>query len=312
MRLCHSDAKQYDGHNEVTGYTIVPVGNDFPHIVMATHPTRQAIGYCTHCLVGFHAPHSVKNPVNLAKHFKAHTCAEKQVRTRKVTVATEDASGNVVTKKEMQTGGVTVTEEILNGWKKQFPRFEIKCNDAMDYDIMGTLRKAVIDSHMFDAVKSQQKQAPAAEATVPISGDMYLQVMQSFVGDKAIGAMMAADIKAEQDKALEVDADDSDAEPQEADYRKALRSRLFRSIALQAKLDKMAADAKEFERKRGELEDAVERERSRVVRMELQLQQECAAAARREHERDDEIRKLRAALQQCQSKIELIVDDKKF
>ena len=33
---------------------------------------------------------------------------------------------------------------------------------------------------------------------------------------------------------------------------------------------------------------------------------------RREAERDEEIRTLRAALQQCQSKIELVVDDKKF
>ena len=42
------------------------------------------------------------------------------------------------------------------------------------------------------------------------------------------------------------------------------------------------------------------------------MQQECQAAARREAERDEEIRVLRAALQQYQSKIELVVDDKKF
>lgn len=311
MRLCHTDKTKYEGHNELTGYTFLPVGNDFPHIVMATHPTRQAIGYCTQCFVGFHAPHSVKNPANLAKHFKAHTCAEKQTRTRKVTVTSEDVSGNIITKKEMQTGGVTITEETLTDWKKQYPRFEIKFNDNLSQDIMGSLRKAVIDSHLLDAVRVQQKQAPAVEAA-PVSGDIYLQVMQSFVGDGKIGAIMSADIKEEQAKALSVDDDDSEAEVQEADYRKALRSRIMHAVTLQAKIDKMSANAKEFERKCGELEDAADRERSRAARIELQMQQECQAAARREAERDEEIRTLRAALQQCQSKIELVVDDKKF
>jgi hypothetical protein len=302
MHRHHADKSQYVGYNELTGYTFTPVGDDYPHIVMATHPTRQAIGYCTQCFTGFHGPAHVKNPVTLAKHFKTHTCAEKQVRTRKVTVTTEDGSGNVTVKKETQTGGYTVTEEMLSGWKKQYPRIEIKLNDNLDYDIESTVRKAIVDSHMLDTVRSQQKQAPAAEvAPAAVSGDIYLQVMQSFVSDSKIGAMMAADIKAEQDKALDIDEDDSDAELQEADYRKALRSRILRAVTLQTKLDKMAADATQFQNKCDELEDAADRERAHVARLQLELQQERMAAARREQEQAEEIRQLRAALQQYKS-----------
>ena len=299
MHRQHADKSQYVGYNELTGYTFTPVGDDYPHIVMATHPTRQAIGYCMQCFTGFHGPAHVKNPVTLAKHFKTHTCAEKQVRTRKVTVTTEDGSGNVTVKKETQTGGYTVTEEMLSGWKKQYPRIEIKLNDNLDYDIESTVRKAIVDSHMLDAVKAQQKQqeAVAQVASTVVTDDMYLCVMQSFVGDNVIGALMAANIKAEQAKAFDEDLDD----PEEADYRKALRTCIKQGVVLQKKLDTMAADAKDFNRKCDELEDAADRERAHVARLQLELQQERMAAARREQEQAEEIRQLRAALQQYKS-----------
>lgn len=299
MHRHHADKSQYVGYNELTGYTFTPVGDDYPHIVMATHPTRQAIGYCMQCFTGFHGPASVKNPANLAKHFKTHTCAEKQVRTRKVVVTSEDASGNVTTKKEMQTGGYTITEQMLDGWKKQYPRFEIKVTDSLDYDIEGSIRKAVVDSHTLDAVKAQQKQQETVAQVAPavVTDDMYLHVMQSFVGDNIIGAMMAADIKAEQAKAFDEDLD----EPEEADYRKALRNRIKQGVVLQKKLDTAAADAKDFNRKYEALQDELDRERSRTARVELELQQERMAAARRESEQAEEIRQLRAALQQYKS-----------
>lgn len=313
LALCHKNREEYSGYKECTNFSFSCAGDDYPHLFIAEKRgvPNQYVGYCTGCYKAVAFPKYVRTLESACKHIKEHCCVGKQVRTRKVTVVAEGVSGNITVKQEMQTGGVKITEETLDSWKQQYPRFEIKCNENLDYDIMGTLRKAVIDSHLLDAVKTQQKQAPAAEVA-PVSGDIYLQVMQSFVGDKVIGAMMAADIKAEQDKALEVDDDDSDCELQEPDYRKALRSRLVRTKILQEKVDRAEAAAKDVQRIHGDLEDAVERERSKVKQVQLQMEQERASAARREQERDDEIRILRAALQQHQSKIELVVDDKKF
>jgi hypothetical protein len=155
---------------------------------------------------------------------------------------------------------------------------------------------------MLDTVRSQQKQAPVAEvAPAAVSGDIYLQVMQSFVNSKGIGTMMAEDIKAEQDKEFDIDHDDANAKAQEANYRGALYTRIYQTVVLQKKLDKMAADAKDFNRKCDELEDAADRERAHVARLQLELQQERMAAARREQEQAEEIRQLRAALQQYKS-----------
>jgi hypothetical protein len=246
---------------------------------------------------------------------KEHMCVGKQVRTRKVTVKSEESPGNTITKTEMQTGGVKVTEEMLTKWKEQNKWFEIlTVGEDMDYDILGSIKKAVVDSHQLYVLRQQMKQEAATPAisAAPVTGDMYLQVMQSFLNTPHIGDWMSVDIKAQQAKLLNTDDYDSDSAPPEPNYREALRSRLYQQKRLEDRIARMAEAAKQVERKCGELEDAADRERARATRLELQLQQECQAAARREAERDEEIRKLRAALQQCQSKIELIVDDKKF
>jgi hypothetical protein len=314
MRLCHSDAKQYDGHNEVTGYTLSPVGNDFPHIVMATHPTRQAIGYCTQCLVGFHAPHSVKNPVNLAKHFKAHTCVEKQVRTRKVTVATEDASGNVVTKKVMQTGGVTVTEEMLLAYKKRddMKHIEIEHTDAHNNpaDVLGTIEKALKQASKMcsPAVRAllTAPAAPAAAVAAP-AGDGPINweaACKELATHRRVKTMMANMMRDEQERVAKsvIEAQrDADADIEELDWYEFMAGVVYRASRVE-----LARKEKE------QLLEKIDLLEGKHKREMFELSERLAYIAKLSEERDEENRKLRAALQQCQSKIELIVDDKKF
>jgi hypothetical protein len=314
MQRVHPNKSDYVGYKPVTSYTFSAVGVSHPDLFFGQNKAGTCVGYCTKCYTGFH-PENATSIETALKRIKEHVCSEKQVRTRKVTVKAEDVSGNMITKTEMQTGVVKVTEEMLREWKNRNKWFEIlTVDESMDYDILGSIKKAVVDSHQLYLLRHQMKQETAVPVVTaaPVTGDMYLQVMQSFLTTPHIGEWMSVDIKAQQDKLLNTHDYDSESAPPEPNYREALRSRLYQQKRLEDRIARMAEAAKQFDRKIGELEDAANAANAREAVVKLQLQQECQAAARREAERDEEIRKLRAALQQCQSKIELVVDDKKF
>jgi len=317
MHRHHADKSQYTGYNELTGYTFTPVSDDYPHIVMATRASGgTTLGYCTQCFTGFYVK-GIINPVTLAKHFKTHTCAEKQTRTRKVVVKSEDASGNVTVKTEMQTGGVKITEEMIKSYLKEadMKYMGYETNETCDIDVQLTLETVFRDSSKLrsPAMKAALSAKPAEPVVTHVAeGEINWETICKDLARHGQIKRYMTEAMAEERSRVSAGVlaalEDPEADVDELDWYNFLVVELNKA-KLQKNANKQVSDLK---RQCGDLEDAADRERSRATRLELQLQQECQAAARREQERDEEIRNLRAALQQCQSKIELVVDDKKF
>lgn len=304
LALCHNKREEYVGYKECSNFTFSCVGEDYPHMFVAEKKgsPNQYVGYCTGCFKAISLPQYTRTMESACKHIKSHTCVPKQVRTRKVVVKTEDASGNVSLKKEMQTGGVRITEEMLDVWHKSYPKFEVlPLNDETDdYDILATLKEAAKRSHMFELYKQQQNKEAAKPAdTSATSDDIYLQVMKSFLTTPVIGEWMTADIKAEQDKLTNTDDYDSDGPPPEPNYREALRKRLFHQ-------KRLTDIAERMRKERGELLEKLDLAEGKYKRDMFESSEKLAYTARLLEERDEENRQLRAALQQYKSKLEVI------
>jgi hypothetical protein len=319
LRLCHADREEYVGYKACTDFTFLCVGADYPHLFVAEKKgtSNQYAGYCTGCYKAVPLPQYTRTFESACKHMKDHMCVGKQVRTYTKTVKSEDVSGNTITKTEMQTGAVKITEEMIKAYKKQLDmqHMEYETNESCDIDVQLTIENAFRDSSKLrsPAMKAALAPKPAESMIAHVSeGDINWEtVCKELCQHRQVKRYLSEEMAKEKARihaTVEASLVDSQVTAEELDW--------YDFMVVQMNMAKMYTEnevkASNFDRQRGDLEDAIEREKSRVRQVELKLQQECQAAARREAERDEEIRNLRAALQQCQSKIELVVDDKKF
>jgi hypothetical protein len=321
IALCHKDREEYVGYKACTDFTFSCVGADYPHMFVAEKKgsPNQYVGYCTGCYKAVSLPQYTRSMENACKHIKEHTCAEKQVRTRKVIVQSEDVSGNIVLKKEMQTGGVKFTEEMMLAYKKRpdMRYAELETMEDCSVDVLTSIENALKDSSKLKspamkAALTAQPAAPVVSAVPVADGDIdWTRVCKELSTHRRLKVIMPVMMRQEEERikaTVQASLNNADEEAEELDWFEFMSSIVYRA----KKMDDETARCKKFEREKNEALDNTDRERARATGLELKLQQECQAAARREAERDEEIRTLRAALQQCQSKIELVVDDKKF
>ncbi len=316
LRLCHSDREEYVGYKACTDFTFLCVGADYPHLFVAEKKgtPNQYAGYCTGCYKAVPLPQYTRTFESACKHMKDHMCVGKQVRTYTKTVKSEDVSGNTITKTEMQTGAVKITEEMIKGYLKEedMRYMGYETNEKCDIDVQLTIENAFRDSS-----KLRSPAMKAALMAKPViahveEGDINWETVCKDLARHGQIKRYMVEAMAEERKRV----NDSILAALEDPDEKAVELDWYDFLAVQINTAKLFKENEKktgnVDRQIGDLEDAIEREKSRVRQVELKLQQECQAAARREAERDEEIRNLRAALQQCQSKIELVVDDKKF
>lgn len=316
LALCHKDREEYVGYKECSNFTFSCVGDDYPHMFIAEKKgtPNQYVGYCTGCYKPVNLPTYTRTMESACKHIKVHTCVGKQTRTRKVVVTSEDASGNMITKKEMQTGGVRITAEMLEAYHKRddMKHFEICHAESADVqvDVLGTIESALKQaSKMSSPTVKALLTAPAAPVATSAAsaGDgpvNWEAACKELASHRRIKTMMTNMMRDEQQRVAQslIEAErDADADIEELDWYEFMAGVVYR------------ANRVELVRKEKEqLLEKLDLAEGKYKRDMFELSERLTYMAKLSEERDEENRKLRAALQQCQSKIELIVDDKKF
>jgi hypothetical protein len=315
LSLCHTDREEYVGYKACTDFTFLCVGADYPHLFVAEKKgsPNQYVGYCTGCFKAVPLPQYTRSLESACKHMKNHTCTGKQVRTYTKTVKSEDASGNVVLKKEMQTGSVHITEEMLVQYKKRADMryIELETNEDCDVEVLVSIENALKDSSKLKSPAMKAALAPKEAVTVAapvVSGDVdWTQVCKELSTHKVLKKYFPSSMAEEEERvqaSVQLSLTDPDEEAEELDWFEFIAASIHKGKTVKdvtAKMRKIDDEAK----------DAVQRAEAKVTMLELQISQARESAARREAYIEEETRKLRAALQQCQSKLESLVEVKK-
>jgi hypothetical protein len=309
-RLCHSDKAEYVGHKDATGFTFSAIGGDFPHLFVGEKKstTNTYVGYCVCCYKGFPAPSWCRSMDKAVKLIKEHTCAEKQVRTYTKVVKTEDANGNIVHKKEMQTGGVLITAEMILEYKE---RDEMKNMEVEVYEeahnnpvhVRATIESAFKTASKYNSPKVQAKlkasvsdqpepvPAPAPAPTPVQNGEIdWERVSKELCSHRKLKTYMPAQIQFELQRVEQTFKDsltDADIEAEEMDWFDFMGTMVARSARYDA-----------LRKEKDTLLDKMDCKEGEFKRNTFKMQQELEAALKREAERDEEIRTLRAALYQ--------------
>jgi hypothetical protein len=302
VKRTHCTKEDFVGFKPVTGYTFHAVGSDYPHLFVG-QKDRQYVGYCMECYHG--SVIGICNSLESAmeKH-KPHTCAGKQYRPPKeVTLTTKDASGNIVLKKEMQTGGVRITEEMLLQYKKrpEMRYIELETNETCDVEVLASIENALKDSSKLKSPAMKAALAPKPEpvaapvATSVVGGEVdWAQVCKELSAHRRLKTYFPASMAAEEARvqaSIQASLTDPDETADELDWYDFIAASIYKGktvIDVTAKMRKLDDEAK----------SAVERAEAKATMLDLQITRERESAARREAERDEEIRMLRAALQQ--------------